>query len=226
VAEVALRAEIRESRGKGPARRLRASGKVPGTLYGRGLDAVALTVDARELTQTLSTDAGANVLIDLKVGPDSHLTLARSLDRDPLRGTIRHVDFLKTARAVAIHVEVPIHIEGDSHGVKEGGVLEHHVWQLSVECLPGNVPERINVDVSPLGIGDLIRVGDLPAIEGVTILTAEEEIVVACVVPQILKVEEEVPAEAVAEGEEAEAAAEGAPAEEGEAAGEGGGEES
>ena len=76
MAEVALKAEVRQERGKGPARRLRASGKVPGTVYGRGMDAVAVTVDARELDHTLSTDAGANVLIDLKVGSDTHLTLA------------------------------------------------------------------------------------------------------------------------------------------------------
>jgi large subunit ribosomal protein L25 len=224
VAEVALKAEVRQERGKGPARRLRASGKVPGTLYGRGIDAVAVTVDARELDHTLSTDAGANVLIDLRVGSDTHLTLARALERHPLRGTILHVDFLKIAHDVAITVDVPVHFEGEARGVKEGGVLEHHLWQLHVECLPGNVPERINIDVDEMDIGSIIRVADVRVPEGVTILTSEEEIIVTCVVPQVLQVEEEVPAEEeVAEGEEA--AAEGeAPAEEGGEAG--GGEES
>jgi large subunit ribosomal protein L25 len=227
VAEVSLKAEVRDGRGKGPARRLRASGKVPATLYGRGLDAVALAVDARELSQSLSTDAGSNVLIDLKVGSDSHLTMARSLDRDPLRGAIRHVDFIKIARNVAIEVDVPVHFDGESAGVKEGGVLEHHLWQLHVECLPGNVPERMHIDVTNMVIGDVIRVSDIKPPDGVAILTSEEEIIVSCVVPQVLKVEEEVPAEEVAaEGEEGEAAAEGeAPAAaEGEAAP--GGEES
>ena len=229
MAEVALQAEVRPERGKGPARRLRASGKVPGTLYGRGIDAVAVTVDARELDHTLSTDAGANVLIDLKVGSDNHLTLARSLDRHPLRGTILHVDFLKIARDVAITVDVPVHFEGEAKGVKEGGVLEHHLWQLHIECLPGNVPERINIDVNEMDIGSIIRVSDVRVPEGVTILTGEEEIIVTCVVPQVLQVEEEVPAEEaaeVAEGEEG-AVAEGAEGAEGEAGGESGeGEES
>jgi large subunit ribosomal protein L25 len=228
VAEVSLKADVRDGRGKGPARRLRASGQVPATLYGRGLDAVALAVDARELTHTLSTDAGANVLIDLKVGSDTHLTMARALDRDPLRGTIRHVDFIKIARDIAIAVDVPVHFDGEAAGVKEGGVLEHHLWQLHVECLPGNVPERIHIDVTNMVIGDVVRVADISVPEGVTLLTGEDEIIVSCVVPQVLKIEEEVPAEEVAvEGEEAEAAAEGeegAPAAaEGEA---GGGEES
>ena len=227
MAEVALKADVRSERGKGPARRLRAAGKVPGTLYGRGLDAVAVAVDARELQHTLNTDAGLNVLIDLHVGTDTHLTLARALDRHPVKGTILHVDFLKIARDVAITVDVPVHFEGEARGVKEGGVLEHHLWQMHVECLPGNVPERINIDVTDLVIGSIVRVADVTIPPGVTVLTPEEEIIVTCVVPQVLQVEEEVPAEEaeVAEGEEgAEAeAGEGAEGEAGEA---GGGEES
>ena len=221
MAEVALKAEVRQERGKGPARRMRAAGKVPGTVYGRGMDAVAVTVDARELDHTLSTDAGANVLIDLRIGSDTHLTLARALDRHPIRGTILHVDFLKIARDVAITVDVPVHFEGEAKGVKEGGVLEHHLWQLHVECLPGNVPERINIDVNAMDIGSIIRVSDVSVPDGVTILNGEEEIIVTCVVPQILKVEEEVPAEeAVAvEGEEGEAAEAAEGAEGGEAGG-------
>jgi len=224
VAEVALKAEVRESRGKGPARRLRASGKVPGTVYGRGMDAVAVTVDARELDHTLSTDAGANVLIDLRVGSDTHLTLARALDRHPIRGTILHVDFLKIARDVAITVDVPLHFEGEARGVKEGGVLEHHLWQLHVECLPGNVPERINIEVSEMEIGSIMRDADIRSPDGVTILTGEEEIIITCVVPQVLQVEEEVPAEEAEAVEGEEGAAEGeAPSEEGGEAGGGGG---
>jgi large subunit ribosomal protein L25 len=220
VAEVALQAEVRAERGKGHARRLRAAGKVPGTLYGRGIDAVAVKVDARELVHTLSTDAGANVLIDLKVGSDTHLTLARSLDKHPIRGTILHVDFLKIARDVVITVDVPLHFDGEARGVKEGGVLEHHLWQLHVECLPGNVPERINIDVSNMDIGSIVRVADVHVPDGVTVLNAEDEIIVTCVVPQVLKLEEEVPAEEGVAVEGEEGAEEGAePSAEGEAGG-------
>jgi large subunit ribosomal protein L25 len=213
VAELALSADVREGRGKGPARKLRAVGKVPAVLYGHGIDAVSLSVDARQLVHTLSTDAGANVLIDLQVDGNAHLTLARSIERDPIRGTIIHVDFLKIARDQTIAVDVPVHFEGESHGVKEGGVLEHHLWQLHLECLPGDVPERINVNVSTLGIGDMLRVGDIRPPQGVTFLTSDDEVIVSCVVPQVLVVEEPVAEEALAEGEEAAAAEEGAPAE-------------
>jgi len=206
VAEVSLQAEVRSGSGKGVARKLRAAGKVPAILYGRGTEPASLAVDARSLSHALATDAGVNVLIDLQVDGEGHLAMARQLDRHPVRGDIRHVDFLLIDRAKKIAVDVPIHIEGESPGIKEGGVLEHHLWQLHLECLPGQVPERINVDIGRLSIGDVIRVEDAPVTEGVTMLTAGDEIIVTCVIPQVLKVEEEV-AE-VAEGEEV-AAAEG-----------------
>ena len=158
MAEVGLQAEIRDGRGKGAARKLRASGRVPATMYGRGTDPIALAVDARALTHTLAGDAGVNVLIDLQVNGESHLTMAREVARNPIRGTITHVDFLKISRDQTIHVEVPIHFEGEAPGTKEGGVLEHHLWQLSVECLPGAVPDSISVDITSLGVGDTLRV--------------------------------------------------------------------
>lgn len=206
--EVTIQAEARPGSGKGVARKLRAVGKVPAILYGRGMDPVAVAVDRMSLMRAFKTEAGRNVLIDLEVEGDTHLTLARELQRDPVRGTILHVDFLKIARDVAIEVDVPIHITGESPGVKEGGVIEHHLWSVRVSCLPGNVPERLDADVSNMVIGDMLRVSDLRVPDGVEVLTSLEEAVLGVVVPQILKVEEEVPAEAV-EGVEGEVAAEG-----------------
>jgi large subunit ribosomal protein L25 len=220
--EVTLEAEERSGTGKGVARKLRAAGKVPAVLYGRGLAPEPVAVDRMALMRAFKTDAGRNVLIDLQVKGETHLTLARELQRDPVRGSILHVDFLKIARDVAIEVDVPIHIEGDSPGVKEGGVIEHHLWSVRVSCLPTSVPDRLVADVSRTLLGEMLRVADLAVPEGVTILTDANEAVLGVVVPQILKLEEEVPAEvALAEGEEAPVAAEG---EEGAPAPEGGGE--
>jgi large subunit ribosomal protein L25 len=208
--EVTLQAEARPGTGKGVARKLRSAGKVPGVLYGRGVTPVPLAVERLALARVFKTEAGRNVLIDLEVEGETHLTLARDLQRDPVRGTVLHVDFLKIARDVAIEVDVPIHIEGDSPGVKEGGVVEHHIWSVRVSCLPTNVPDRLVADISRMVLGDMLRVGDLIVPEGVTILTDPNEAVLGVVVPQVLKLEEEVPAEAaLAEGEEAPAAAEG-----------------
>ena len=208
--EVALQAEARPGAGKSVTRKLRAAGKVPGILYGRGMEPISLSVDRLSLARVFKTGAGRNVLIDLQSEGETHLTLARELQRDPVRGAVLHVDFLKIARDVAIEVDVPIHIEGESPGVKEGGVIEHHLWSVRVSCLPTSVPDRLVADVSHTILGEMLRVGDLEVPEGVTILTDPNEAVLGVVVPQVLKLEEEVPAEAaLAEGEEAAVAAEG-----------------
>jgi large subunit ribosomal protein L25 len=216
-----LKASIREANGKGAARRLRAEGKIPGVVYGHGMDPVAIAIDGRELFHTLHTEAGSNVLIELRVGEEEHLTMPREIQRDHVRGLFIHVDFLAVRRDEKITVDVPVELVGESHGVKEGGVVEHHLWEIKVECFPTDVPDRLEGDITKLGIGDALRVSELELPPNVTLLTDPEETVVSVVPPPILVVEEE----EAAEGEEG---VEGAEAEEGEGAtgeeaGEGGG---
>ncbi|HEX9376061.1 MAG TPA: 50S ribosomal protein L25 [Actinomycetota bacterium] len=212
-----LKAEERQPDGKGAARKLRAEGKVPGVVYGHAMDPVAVAVDARDLYHILHTDAGANVLIDLHVGSDQHLTLPREIQRDNIRGVFTHVDFLAVRRDEVITVDVPVDLIGESHGVKEGGVVEHHLWEVKLECFPTNVPERIEADISALGIGEGLKAGDLKIPEGVTLVTDPEASIMAVVPPPILRLEEEEAAAAEAEeveGAEAEAEGEGATGEE------------
>jgi large subunit ribosomal protein L25 len=204
-----LKAERRDGTGKGAARKIRASGKVPAVVYGQGIDPLHLTIDSRELFHLLHTDAGMNVLVDLRVDGDHFLAMPREVQQDHLRGRFLHVDFLRIARDEKITVDVPVHLVGESHGVKEGGVIEHHLWNLHVECFPQDVPAAIEADITPLGINESLKVSDLRIPDKVTLLTPSEETIVSVVPPQVLKIEEEVPAE-VAEAE-AEAAAEGAP---------------
>jgi large subunit ribosomal protein L25 len=209
-----LKAEQRTDGGKGAARKLRAAGRVPGVVYGHG-DAVAIDMDARELYRLLHTDAGMNVMVDLKVGKDEWLAMPRDVQRDNIRDSLIHVDFLRIARDEKITVEVPVHIVGDSHGVREGGVVEHHLWNLQLECFPQDVPTSVEADITSLGIGESLKVSDLTVPPDCTILTSTEENVVSVVTPQVLRVEEEEAAAAeVAEGEAAPAAEgeEGAPA--------------
>jgi large subunit ribosomal protein L25 len=218
--EVQLKADPREGTGKGVARKLRANGQVPAILYGHGMDPVSVSVNSRELYHVLHTGAGANVLVDLHVGSKKHLVLAREIQRDHIRGELVHVDFLAIRRDEKIHVDVPISIVGESPGVKQGGVVEHHLWEISAECLPGDVPEAIEVDISRLEIGDSFRVQDLPALGGLTILTPVEETILSVVTPQVLEVEEAVAEGEVAEGEEGVPAEEGAEGAEGAASAE------
>jgi len=211
-----LKAERRGDVGKGVARKTRAAGRVPGVVYGHG-EPVTIDVDARELYHLLHTDAGMNVLVDLKVDGDEWLAMPREVQRDHLRDRLLHVDFYRIARDEKITVEVPVHLIGDSHGVREGGVVEHHLWQVQVECLPQDVPNAVEADVTPLGIGESLKVEQLTPPRGCTIITGGGEVVVSVVTPQILRIEEEEEA-AVAEGAEAPEGAEAAAAEGGEAA--------
>src|SRR5437016_3287786 len=222
MAETKLKATLRDGGGKGAARKLRADGLVPGILYGHGMEPLKLALDGRELYHVLHTGAGSNVLVDLQVGQYQHLAMPREIQRDHVRGQFLHVDFLVVRRDEKITVDVPVHLVGESHGVKEGGVVEHHLWDLRVECLPTDVPESIEADISALGIGDTLTVGQVKVPAGATILSPAEETIVSVVPPPVLKLEEEV-AEAV-EGEEAVAEGEGATAEEAEQHAEGGGE--
>jgi len=210
--EQKLVGEKREGTGKGVARKLRAAGRVPAVLYGHGMDPVALSVDSRELLHLFHTGAGTNVLVDLVVDGSDHLAMAREIQRDHIKGRFVHVDFVAVRRDEKITISVPVRAVGDSVGVKAGGVLEHHLWEVQVECLPTKVPEAIEVDVSELEIGSSLRVSDLAPPEAVTILTNPDDSVVAVQQPQARDVELEAEE---AEGLEGEAAAEGegAPAE-------------
>jgi large subunit ribosomal protein L25 len=226
MAELKLTADTRDGTGKGVARKLRSVGRVPGVLYGHNVDPVPLSVDAKDLFHALHTSAGTNVLVDLEVGGTTHLALPREVQQDHIRGRLVHVDFLVIKADQTIAVDVPFREVGEAPGVKEGGVVEHHVFELHVECLPADVPDEIVVDISNLELGDSLKAGDLEPPKGVTILTDPDETVLAVVTPAVLKTEAElgVPGEELAEGEVApEAAEEGevVPVAEGEAAAEG-----
>jgi large subunit ribosomal protein L25 len=138
------------------------AGRVPGVVYGRGMEPIPIEVDRREFITALNTDAGMNVLLELQLDGNQVLTLARELQRDPVRGTLLHADFVYIDVTKTVEVEVPVNVLGEPAGVKEGGVLEQPLFTVHVTCLPTDVPEHIDVDVSHLNIGDSLRIGDLP----------------------------------------------------------------
>jgi large subunit ribosomal protein L25 len=214
MAEYKLAAEPRSETGKGPARRARRAGRVPAVLYGHGMDPVHLYVDARELGFAMRTDAGANVLLDLQVGTQRHLALPREIQRHPIRGSAIHVDFLAVRRGEKVTVSVRVQIVGEAPGVREGGIADQDLYQLNVEAEVTRVPESIEVDISGLNLGDVLRVSDVTPPSGVTILDDPDASVVSVVAPAAVAAEEAAEAEAL-EGAEAaeggEAAAEPAP---------------
>lgn len=183
MAEIRLKADKRLASGKGVARKSRAAGRVPAIVYGEGMEPVAIEVDRREFVSALRTDAGMNVLLDLEIDGTTTLALTRELQRDPVKGTLLHADFVKVDRTHAIELEVPVHVVGESPGVKEGGALEHPLFQVHVKCLPTDVPESIDADISGLGIGDTLRVSDLARGSDFEILTDPETVVALVTAP-------------------------------------------
>jgi large subunit ribosomal protein L25 len=224
--ETKLQAEPRAETGKGPARRLRATGRVPATLYGHGVEPTSISVSAQDLLHLFHQTAGASVLVDLKLDGQELLTIVREVQRDHIHNRFIHVDFMAVRRDEKIVVNVELHEIGDSAGVHAGGVIEHHLREVELRCLPANVPERLEFDITNLKLGESVRVGDLVPPEGVEILTDPDTMVLAVVEPAVMDTEldlgvagEEAPEAAAPEAAEA-AEAEEAP--EGAAEGEGG----
>jgi len=218
-----LETERREDSGKGVARKLRAAGRVPAVFYGHDQEATRLSVDAREMVHVLRSSGGSNVLLDLMVDGKAHLAMPREIQRDHIHNKLIHIDFLAVSRTETITVDVPVIEFGDAAGVKEGGVVEHHLRDLRVECLPQDVPEQLDVDISELNIGDMIHVRDVVVPAGVTVLTNPDDAVLSVITPAALRTEaelllpgEEAPEVVTPEGVEGEAAPaegeEGAPA--------------
>jgi large subunit ribosomal protein L25 len=221
----------RGSRGSAESRRLRRQGLIPGVLYGRGNDPHPFCVPERELRRALTGDAGLHAILDVTVdGSAPRPSILKSYQQDPVRGTLTHVDLQEVRLDQPIQARVVVELVGEPVGVTEGGVLSQVNREITVEALPLEVPEHLELDVTGMAIGDTLRLADLSEREGVKFLDDPEETVLATVTmptrivePEPEEVEEEELAEGeVPEGEEApEGAAEEAPAEPGEEAGTG-----
>jgi len=181
MAEITLQAVPGRAIGTGPAKRLRAEGKIPGVVYGMGGEPVAVTVEWRPLREALTTEAGLNALIDLDVGGDTSLCVVKELQRHPVRGNVMHIDFLRVSADVEISVDVPIVLEGEAEEVeKNDGTIDHVLFTLVVNAKPGDIPNEITIDISTLVIGDTIRVSDLRLPAGVsTDVDPEEAVIIA-----------------------------------------------
>ncbi|HUJ54697.1 MAG TPA: 50S ribosomal protein L25 [Gaiellaceae bacterium] len=210
-----LNVQARERVGSREARRLRREGLVPGVLYGRG-EPVAICVPERELRRALTGEGGLHAILDVEIGgaEESHASILKEYQLDPVRGGVTHVDLQEVRLDQPIHAAVAVQLSGAdaAPGVREGGVLSQPLRELSVEALPLEVPEHLLVDVSGMLTGDTLRVSDVVAPEGVTLLDDPESVVATVTAPTRV-VEPEV---ALEEGEGE--LVEGAEAAEGEAA--------
>lgn len=200
-----MKAENRTSAGKKTAKDLRKKGLIPAVVYKSGKDALNLQLATSDLEEALHTKAGENVLIALKIQgiekAKDRTVIIKEVQRDPVKDKIIHVDFNEISLTEALKVSVPLALHGEPAGVKkDGGILEHVMWDLEVECLPTDIPEKIEVDVSNLNIGDAVYVKNIAAPRGVKILN-DPELIAMIVKPPHVEVPKEELVEEVTEPE-------------------------
>jgi large subunit ribosomal protein L25 len=161
---VNLAAATRNTTGKGVARSLRRDGKVPAVIYGHGRDPLALSVEQVAVNRLLDVIGGETVLIDVAIdGAAPVKAIVREVQRNPVRrADVIHLDLYAVVATEPIIVDVPVHIVGTAEGVRnQGGVLDHHLHRLTIKCLPGDIPEHIEIDVTPLAVGQAVHVSDI-----------------------------------------------------------------
>jgi large subunit ribosomal protein L25 len=183
--------EARTRTGKNSARQIRAEGLIPGIIYGKGIEPVPVTVKPKELATALSGQSGMNTILKIKGGElEGSLVIVSDLLRDSLKRTMLHVDLHKLNMDNKIRVHVPVRLTGSAIGVKEGGLLDFATHSLDIECLPTQIPEHIDVDVTNLAIGQSIHVSDLQLAVGVKVMLESR----ASIVSILGRAKEEAPA--------------------------------
>ncbi len=198
MAVISLKGERRPGLGKGGARKARAAGSIPAVVYGHGEEPVPVRISAREFELAMLHHEGGNAIVNLSVAPSEYTALIRDVQYDPLTHGILHLDFQRISLTETVEVRVGVRITGLAIGVKDGGgVLELITREIEVRCLPTAIPSGLELDVTPLGIGQSLHVRDLP-IAGLEVLTDLDQTVVTVVAPTVH--EEKPAAEAVAEG--------------------------
>lgn len=207
---VTLAAELRDKGGKGISRSLRRSGRTPAVLYGHG-GSHSLSLETRSMVQLLNSEGGEHALVTLKFGDGNQKTaIIKDYQVHPVRGSLIHADFQEVTLDEKVKVHVEVIISGASRGVKAGGILQHGIRDIVIECVPTLIPEHFDIDVTDLEVGDSIHVRDLKLADGIKVHT-DADAVLASVIPPIsaAKLEEMLTTSAAATAAEPEVVAKG-----------------
>lgn len=206
-----IKAQLRVKEGKASTKKVRKEGNIPSVLYGAKEQSILLKMNTKTFVKMLSHLEGKHPIVKLEIEGNIHLdtpAIIKEIQRDPVNNSIIHVDLQKIRLDQKIHTAVPVIIVGQSEGVKMGGVLDHQLRELEIECLAFQVPAHIEVDVTNLTLGRSIHVSDITPPEGVKILTDSDRVVVSIHVPRAVEAkattEEEKPEEGAEETKEAE----------------------
>lgn len=198
-----VQAKPRTPSSKGQLKKLRSEGLVPGIVYGKNTDATAVAVESKDINTIVHSAAGANTLVDLSVGGKTETVIIKELERDILlQDRFTHVDFLQISLKDKLEIQVPVVLTGEAPGVKDGGIIQQSLREVAIKCLPTEIPDQIELDISNLGLGETLTVGDLNVPAGSEFISDAHEAVVTVISPRVAEDAEE------AEGTEA------APAEE------------
>lgn len=188
--QATLQVETRSETGKGAARRIRAAGKIPGNVYGHGAEPTAVVADELQFKALISKISTENTLIDLKVDDGKPKSvLIREIQRHPYRSVILHVDFFEITAGEKIRVAVPVRLEGNPIGVRNGGILQVIRYELEIECLPREIPSSFEINISEMDIGDSLHIRELDTGD-VTVLEDESLTICTVVAPKVVAVEE------------------------------------
>jgi len=206
MSELTVEVVKREESGKNANRRLRASGQIPAVVYGGNLESFPIQVD-RNSVRNLMRSGGENAVFQLKLSGtgDSRHAMIRAMDVDPISRKINHIDFMRIDMAEKVRVRIAIDLEGEPHGVKnDGGILDFILRDIEVECLPGDIPSTIVLDVSELAVGDHIEAGALELPKEVEMIEDETRVIVSVSHAKVVEEEEETEDDLLIEGEAAE----------------------
>lgn len=196
--QIILNGITRTTSGKGHARALRRDGRIPAVVYGHS-EPISLSVEAREFHKEFHT-VSESQLITLKFDKEERTVLIKDYSEDITNGEILHIDFYEVEAGKKLHTRIALELDGSPVGVREGGVLEHTLYEVDIECLPKDIPEHLVVDVSGLSQGDSLHISDIPVPPGVTILNNQDQTVASVTIPRAI-VEEDEEEEETAAGE-------------------------
>jgi large subunit ribosomal protein L25 len=188
---IALRVEVRPRGSKGSVKALRRRGVLPAVVYGKDAGNVLIAMPEKDLHNILAAHSTGSTLINLQLETQSFPVMLREVQRNPIRRTIMHADFLQVSLTEVIETEIPLHLVGEAPGAKDGGILQHLLREVTVSCLPTQMPDMITADISGLKIGDQLTVGELTVPPDLKIITEPDSIIVLLMPPAV----EEKPAE-------------------------------
>lgn len=212
-----VEAVVRQDMGKGASRRLRHEEKVPAVVYGAGKPAVSLTLEHKNISKSLSAEAFYSHILTLKTNGSSERVILKDVQRHPYKPRILHVDFQRVRADEKLHMHVPLHFIGaeEAPGVKEGGIVSHILSDVEVSCLPDNLPEFIEVDITTLALNNILHLSNLTLPKGVELVALNHDDDKAVVSIHMPRIEEEPVVEEVVEAGEVPAISQKADGEEG-----------